>query len=160
MTESPETPWLDERQQRAWRATAGMLIRLPAALDAQLQRDQGLSHFEYAVLSLLSEREDRTMQLSEIAQLSTSSLSRLSHVVGRLEDRGWLTRSRLPGPGRRTAATLTEAGLATVVEAAPGHVATVRGLLVDRLTDDELDTLGRIGERVLAAVDPDGRWPA
>jgi DNA-binding MarR family transcriptional regulator len=154
------TEWLDERQQRAWRATTGMLIRLPAALDAQLQRDQGLSHFEYAVLSLLSERDDRTMQLSEIAQLSTSSLSRLSHVVGRLEERGWLTRSRLPGPGRRTAATLTDAGHAKVVEAAPGHVATVRDLLVDRLSDDELDTLGRISARVLAAVDPDGRWPA
>lgn len=160
MTQPAETPWLDERQQRAWRATAGMLIRLPAALDAQLQRDQGLSHFEYAVLSLLSERDDRTMQLSEIAQLSTSSLSRLSHVVGRLEQRGWLTRSRLPGPGRRTAATLTDAGHAKVVEAAPGHVATVRDLLVDRLSDDELDTLGRVAARVLAAADPDGRWPA
>jgi DNA-binding MarR family transcriptional regulator len=150
------TRWLDDDQLESWLATAAMLVQLPGALDAQLQRDSGLSHFEYFVLAALSEHPERSLQMSELAQWSSASLSRLSHVASRLEGRGLITRNRLPGPGRRTAATLTDAGYDVVVQAAPGHVAAVRTYVVDALSADELATLGRIATKVLAAIDPDG----
>jgi DNA-binding MarR family transcriptional regulator len=158
VTDEDEPRWLDDRQQRAWLTFAAMMVKLPAALDAQLQRDSGLSHFEYLVLAGLSEQPDRTLQMSEIARFSSSSLSRLSHVAARLEAKGWLTRARVPGPGRRTDATLTEAGYAKVVEAAPGHVAAVRDLVVDVLSERELAALGRIAAGILTAIDPGTDW--
>ena len=91
------------------------MITLPAALDARLQREANLTFFEYMVLAVLSERADRTMRMSDIAAGVSASLSRLSHVVARLEKQGLLCRSRVPGSGRRTNATLTDAGYAKVV---------------------------------------------
>lgn len=136
-------------------AAAAVVIKLPGALDAQLSAENGLSFFEYMVMAVLSERPDRTLQMSDIAAATSSSLSRLSHVVKRLEAKELVRRERMPGAGRRTNAVLTDAGLAVVVAAAPGHVARVRDLVLDGLSNDDLAALRRISESILARIDPE-----
>lgn len=145
--------WLSDEEQRAWRSFVSLLIKLPAALDAQLQKEAGISQFDYLVLANLSEAQDRTRRMSELAALASSSLSRLSHVVSRLEARGWVRREPCPGDGRFINAVLTEEGWEKVVTTAPGHVAAVRKLLVDTLTPEEFRTLGATSEQILAAQD-------
>ena len=151
-----EPRWLVDEQLNTWKAAAALIVRLPSALDAQLQSEQGLTFFEYMVMAVLSERPDRTLQMSDIAAATSSSLSRLSHVAKRLEAQGFLRRERIPGAGRRTNAVLTDAGHAKVVLAAPGHVARVRHLLVDAVSCDDLDALRRISETVNHQIDPGG----
>jgi DNA-binding MarR family transcriptional regulator len=146
-----EPNWLSKQEQAAWRPFVALLIKLPAALEAELQKDAGIGHFEYLVLSSLSEAPGRTLRMSDLAALASGSLSRLSHVVSRLEARGWVRREACPGDGRYINAVLTEEGWAKVVATAPGHVAAVRKLLVDVLTQQQLGDLGAISEQVLAA---------
>ena len=143
--------WLTDEQQAAWRPFIALLLRLPAALDAQLQRDAGITNFDYLVLSGLSESPNRTLRMSELAAIANSSLSRLSHVVSRLETRGWVRREPCPGDGRFINAVLTDEGWQKVVETAPGHVAAVRALLVDTLDEADFQTLGALSAEILAA---------
>ncbi|MFF3488405.1 MarR family winged helix-turn-helix transcriptional regulator [Streptomyces sp. NPDC002701] len=147
-----ETRWLSPDELAAWLANSAIMISLPAALDSRMQRESQLTFFEYMVLSVLSEQPERTLGMSELAARTSASLSRLSHVVGRLEKRGLIERARIPGPGRRTVATLTEAGRQVVVAAAPGHVAAVREYLMDELEPRDLAALRRIGTAVEAAI--------
>lgn len=154
-----EVPWLGAEERAAWLATVGMLVRLPAVLDAQLQADAGLSFFEYMVLAGLSESPGRTLQMSDIARFSSSSLSRLSHTARRLESQGLIERTQQPGAGRRTNATLTDAGYAKIAAAAPAHVRAVRRLLVDAVTPEQLAALREISEAVLHRIDPDAPCP-
>jgi DNA-binding MarR family transcriptional regulator len=147
--------WLSEDEREAWLAVATIMFTLPAALDARLQRDADLTFFDYMVLAVLSEREGRTMQMSEIAAGVSASLSRLSHVAAKLEARGLLVRNRIPGTGRRTSATLTDAGWAVVTAAAPDHVTAVREYIVDALQPSDLVALARIGENVAVRVNPE-----
>jgi DNA-binding MarR family transcriptional regulator len=151
----PEPRWLSDDERQAWLALTSVLIRLPAALDAQLRRDAGISHFEYAVMAALSEAPDRTLRMSDLAVLSEGSLSRLSQVVSRLEQQGWVRRRPDPSDGRYTLATLTAAGWRKVVQTAPGHVETVRSLVFDPLTAAQVRQLDQIGRRIVHAVDPD-----
>ena len=151
----PEPRWLDTEESQAWRALAHALVKLPAALDSQLRRDAGISHFEYQVLALLSEAPGRTLRMSELAKWAGSSLPRLSQVVTRLEQRGWLRRTPDPGDGRYTLATLTGPGQAKVTQAAPGHVQEVRRLVLDPLTKTQSRQLRQIGQRITRAIDPD-----
>jgi DNA-binding MarR family transcriptional regulator len=143
--------WLTDEQQAAWRPFVALLLRLPAALDAQLQRDAGITNFDYLVLSGLSEAPGRTLRMSELAATANSSMSRLSHVVSRLEAKGWVRREPCPGDGRFVNAVLTDDGWRKVVATAPGHVAAVRELLVGTLSEEEFERLGAISARVLAA---------
>jgi DNA-binding MarR family transcriptional regulator len=143
--------WLTDEQQAAWRPFIALLLRLPAALDAQLQRDAGITQFDYLVLSGLSEAPGRTLRMSELAATANSSLSRLSHVVSRLEARGWVRREPCPGDGRFINAVLTDDGWQKVLATAPGHVAAVRELLLAPLTEEEFKQLGAISAKVLAA---------
>jgi len=143
--------WLTDEQQAAWRPFVALLLRLPAVLDAQLQRDAGLNHFDYLVLSGLSEAPGRTLRMSDLAATASSSLSRLSHVVSRLEGKGWVRREPCAGDGRYINAVLTEAGWDKVVATAPGHVAAVRELLIDALSEEQFGQLGAISAQVLAA---------
>lgn len=136
--------WLDEDEQRAWRALAAVVLKLPTELERQLQRDAGMSHFEYFVIALLSEADDRTLRLSELAGRSSASLSRLSHVVTRLERRGWVERAPCPDDARATLAVLTEAGWDQVVAAAPGHVEHVRSIVFDGLDEAGVADLERV----------------
>ena len=139
---SPEGPaWLSAREQTAWRSYLRASELLMGALDAQLQRDAGVPHTYYVVLAMLSEAPDRTLRMSELAGLASASPSRLSHAVGKLEARGWVTRRPSPGDGRGTLATLTDAGLAFLVAQAPGHVDAVRRALFDHLSADQVDQL-------------------
>src|SRR5689334_16668228 len=112
MESTQEPRWLDEDQQQAWTCLVGIMLRLPAALDAQLQRDAGISTFEYQVMSRLSMAPEHTMRMSRLAARTEGSLSRLSQVVARLEKRGWVRRTPDPADGRYTLAILTDTGWA------------------------------------------------
>jgi DNA-binding MarR family transcriptional regulator len=103
------------------------------------------------VLAHLSEAPGRTLRMSELAAIASGSLSRLSHVVARLEAKGWVRRESCPGDGRFINAVLTEAGWQKIVETAPGHVAAVQKLLIDTLSPEELRSLGAISTQVLEA---------
>jgi DNA-binding MarR family transcriptional regulator len=153
--ETPQEPrWLDDEEDRAWIALSSVLMRLPAALDAQLQRDAGLSHFEYQVMAGLSMVPGRTLRMSELAAFVEGSLPRLSQVVGRLEKRGWVHRSPDPTDGRYTVATLDDEGFDKVAATAPGHVEAVRGYVFDALTRAQVRQLTAIGSRIVGAIDP------
>jgi len=155
-----DTPWLDGPQLRAWIRLVALLELLPSALDAQLRRDAGLNEFEYYVLAMLSEAPDRTLRMTELARQTNATLPRLSHVVSRLEGRGMVERFPCPDDRRATDARLTDAGWATVVEAAPGHVENVRRLVIDALTEEQVDQLAAIGDALLVRLDPTGSMAA
>lgn len=152
MDTPPEPRWLDAEERQAWLALAAVLYRLPAALNAQLQRDAGMSDFEYGVLARLSEAPDRTMRMSELAARAEGSLPRLSQVVARMEKRGWVRRTPDPADGRYTLAILTDEGWSTVTAAAPGHVETVRDLIFDQLTKAQTRQLRDICRRIMRAI--------
>jgi DNA-binding MarR family transcriptional regulator len=153
--ESDGVNWLSADEQTAWRQLVALLFRLPGALDAQLQRDAGISSFEYLVLSGLSEAENRTLRMSDLAAMASGSLSRLSHVVSRLEKRGWVRRAACPGDGRFVNAVLTDEGMAKVVATAPGHVEAVRRFVVDALSPQQLAALGCASDSILAVIPKD-----
>jgi DNA-binding MarR family transcriptional regulator len=152
-TPGPEPRWLNEDDRQAWIPFVSMLWWLPAALDDQLQRDSGLSHFEYSILAALSGADAATLRMSELAIYANGSLSRLSRGVARLERRGWATRKPDPADGRYTLATLTGTGRAVLVQAAPGHVEAVNRLVFDVLTKTQTRQLGIIAARILNAID-------
>ena len=147
--------WLDEDQQRTWRAWLSVSELLPRALDAQLQRDAGISHAAYVVLAMLSEAPDRSRRMSDLARRSNQSQSRLSHTVSRLEERGWVRRERAAEDGRGNLAVLTDAGWDVVRTLAPGHVDAVREAVFDPLTAEQTRLLGQALEAVLERLDPD-----
>jgi DNA-binding MarR family transcriptional regulator len=154
--EQPEEPrWLNSDEREAWLTLVGVMMKLPSALDAQLQSDAGLSHFEYMVLAGLSEAPDHTRRMSDLAGFTESGLPRLSQVVRRLEKRGWVRRSPDPTDGRITLATLTDDGWAKIAGTAPGHVQAVRTLVFDPLTKAQSRQLGSIGKRMLSVLDRD-----
>jgi DNA-binding MarR family transcriptional regulator len=144
-----EPRWLTDEQQQAWRTFVTVLFKVPAALEAQLQRDAGLTHMGYLVLSTLSERSDRRLAMSKLAKQATASLSRLSHVVARLETQGWVRRERDPEDGRVQIAVLTDAGYAKIVDAAPGHTEAVQQLVFDRLTPAQVRQLVKVCNSLL-----------
>lgn len=151
-----EPRWLSDREQRAWRKLAALISVVPAQLDAQLQRDAGLTMFGYWVLAMLSEARGRQLRMSHLAHQSNASPSRVSHVVARLETLGYVRRRRAEDDARGSIAELTEAGMAKVVASAPGHVEQVRTLLLDGLDDEQIDTLDSLCAAMLAQVDPEG----
>lgn len=128
---------------------------LPAALDSQLHSAGKLSLFDYHVLAMLSETESRFLPMSELAARTSASLSRLSHVVTKLQNRGWVERRPHPGDARVTTAHLTDAGMDTIVGLAPGHVESVRALFLDALSDEDVADLARIGEKIVSRLDDD-----
>lgn len=140
--------WLNADEQAVWLELISAVMWLPAALDAQLQRDAGLSHFEYVVLSHLSMSPDREIRMSELAHRANSTLPRMSKVIDRFAERGWATRRPDPTDGRYTLAALTDAGWEKVVESAPGHVEQVRRLVFDQLTAAQVRQLGAIAGKI------------
>jgi DNA-binding MarR family transcriptional regulator len=147
--------WLDDDQQRTWRAWLTVAELLPRVLDAQLQRDAGLSHAAYVVLAMLSESPTRSRRMSDLARRANQSQSRLSHTVARLEERGWVRRERSPEDGRGAVAVLTDAGWDVVRAGAPGHVDAVRTAMFDPLTDQQTEALGEALEAIMERLDPD-----
>lgn len=150
------TRWLDDRQLAAWVRLAAVMELLPAALDSQLRRDAGLTHFEYFCLAMLSEAPERTLRMTALAQQTNATLPRLSHVVRKLEERGLVERYPCPQDARAVNARLTPAGWDKIVATAPGHVAKVRDLVVDALTPEQLDRVAEACETMLARLDPEG----
>jgi len=149
------TRWLDDDEQAAWVRLAAVLELLPGVLEGQLRRDADLSHFEYWVLAMLSEAPERTLRMTALASRTSATLSRLSHVVARLEGRGLLERFPCPQDRRATNARLTAAGWDLVVASAPGHLETVRAYVVDALTPRQITELSAIAGAILDRVDPD-----
>jgi DNA-binding MarR family transcriptional regulator len=150
-----EARWLDDVEQRTWRAFLAASQLLSSALDAQLQRDAGMPHAYYIVLAMLSEAPGRTLRMSELATIVNSSQSRLSHAVARLEERGWVRREKCPSDRRGNMAVLTDLGYDVLVATAPGHVDAVRENLFDQLTPEQVRQLGEVCDAVLRKLDPD-----
>jgi DNA-binding MarR family transcriptional regulator len=150
-----EPHWLNSDERRAWLAQLSINTLLPAALDTQLHHARKVSLFDYNVLAMLSEAEGRYLPMSELAKRTSASLSRLSHVVTKLQARGWVERRPHPGDARVTTAHLTDAGMETIEELAPGHVEAVRSLFLDALSEEDVADLARIGEKIVARLDND-----
>jgi DNA-binding MarR family transcriptional regulator len=144
-----EPRWLTDEQQQAWRRFVEVLVKVPAALEAQLQRDSGLTHMGYIVLLALSEQSDRRLAMSRLAKQVSASLSRLSHVVARLEAQGLVRRERDPEDGRVQIAMLTDAGWNKLVSSAPGHVEAVQQLIFDRLSPAQVRQMAKLAEALL-----------
>jgi len=147
------TRWLEEDELRAWMRLAGVMLKLAPALDSQLQRDSDLTHFDYLCLAMLSESESRVLPMSELAAITNASLSRLSHVVSKLEKRGWVRRAPSPLSRRVTLVSLTETGWEVLVKAAPGHVETVRELVFDDLSPEDIAALERIAGHIVDRIE-------
>jgi DNA-binding MarR family transcriptional regulator len=147
--------WLDDEQQRTWRAWLAVSELVPRALDAQLQRDAGISHAAYVVLAMLSEAPGRSRRMSDLARRANQSQSRLSHTVARLEERGWVRRERSADDGRGNLAVLTDAGWDVVATVAPGHVDAVREAMFAPLTPEQTRVLGDAMQAILEQLDPD-----
>lgn len=150
-----EPRWLNADERRAWLALLSINTMLPAVLDTQLHTAGKLSLFDYNVMAMLSEAEGRFLPMSQLAARTSSSLSRLSHVVTKLEKRGWMERRPHPGDARVTTAHLSDAGMATLVALAPAHVEAVRTKFLDALTARDVSDLARIGEKIVARLDDD-----
>jgi DNA-binding MarR family transcriptional regulator len=129
--------WLNPDEQQAWRAT----VHLSQLLFRQLDRDlnaQGLSQHDYEILVELSEAPDRRLRMTELADATSQSRSRLSHQISRMESRGLVRRDECEGDKRGTFAVLTDAGMAAIERVAPDHVDNVRRHFIDRLSPRQL----------------------
>lgn len=151
--EKPRVQWLTDAELNSWLSVVRLMTWLPWSIDQQLQRDSNLSMVEYQVLAMLSDRPERTMRMSSLAEVTNASLSRLSHLVKRLETRGLVRREPDPADGRFTNAILTDQGFQTLADAAPGHVAHVRSLVVDVLSPEQLRRLGVAADRIMSRID-------
>jgi DNA-binding MarR family transcriptional regulator len=137
----------------SWLSVVRLMTWLPWSIDQQLRRDANIGMVEYQVLAMLSESPQRAMRMSSLAEVTNSSLSRLSHLVTRLEGRGLVRREPDPADGRFTNAILTDSGLRTLADAAPGHVAHVRSLVIDVLSPEQLRRLGCAADRIMSRID-------
>ncbi|MEO6504791.1 MAG: MarR family transcriptional regulator [Terrimesophilobacter sp.] len=155
-----EQKWLSSDELVAWKRFVAVLQLFPPALDAQLERDADLTHFEYFTLAMLSEAPNRTLRMTELAARTNATLARLSRVVSNLETRGFAQRMPCHDDRRATNVSLTDAGWHKVVATAPGHVNLVRNVVIDTLTPDELAQLSAISARLLGKLDPDGKMAA
>ncbi|WP_236577494.1 MarR family winged helix-turn-helix transcriptional regulator [Streptomyces sp. MBT55] len=148
--------WLDEQEKAAWTGLISLVLLLPGKLESPLRQEHGITLFEYLVLSHLSEAPGRKLRMGELAFLASGSLSRLSNVIKRCEQRGWVVRTPDPADGRYTLAELTGAGFDIVDRAAPTHLRTVRGLVLDSLNTADQKALVRIAEKMRIVPDDFG----
>ena len=153
-------PRLDAEESAAWLSLVSLLELLPSALDSQLQRDAGLTHYEFVVLSYLRFSPDQTQRMSALATATNATLPRLSHVVSRLENRGLVERSPSPEDRRATNARLTDAGRRELVRATPGHIDFVRRTVIESLDRDQLEQLAAIATAITRKLDPEGKYAA
>ncbi|MFB7892783.1 MarR family winged helix-turn-helix transcriptional regulator [Microbacterium sp. NPDC056044] len=160
MPSTPVPTGLSADHLEVWAAVATLLERLPAALDAQLQRDSGLTHFEHGLLFALDTADERTLRMSTLAGYASSTLSRLSRAISRLERKGLVRRRVDPSDGRVTLAVLTDEGHDLLVESTPAHHALVEQLVFAPLTPSQVRQLGAISRRLAQAIDPAETWSA
>lgn len=161
MTELRTEPqWLSSEELQAWVRLVAILQLFPPALDAQLERDAELTHFEYFTLAMLSEAPNRTLRMTALAARTNATLARLSRVVSNLETSGFVQRKQCQEDGRATNVSLTASGWDKVVATAPGHVSLVRSVVIDTLTAQELGQLSLISAKLLGVLDPEGKIAA
>jgi DNA-binding MarR family transcriptional regulator len=151
-----EVRWLSAEEQQAWRSFLDATQLLFSSVEGQLQRESGIPHGYYEILVRLSEAPDRSLRMSQLAEASVSSKSRLSHAVARLEERGWVERLDCPTDRRGQVARLTEAGFAALENAAPSHVEQVRRVLFDVLTEEQVAQLSTISAAISAGAKAEG----
>ncbi len=151
MTGESEVRWLTADEQRIWRAFLVGVFTLMATVEGQLNRESGIPFGYYEILVRLSEAPGRLMRMSQLAEASTSSKSRLSHAIARLEERGWVERQDCATDRRGQFAWLTDAGFAALAAAAPSHVEQVRRSLFDRISPEQARQLGEIMTAIAAA---------
>lgn len=152
-----QVPRMDDRESRAWLALVWTSELLPAALDAQLQKDAGMTHFEFLVLSTLQQAKDRRLRTKDLAAAVNATMPRLSRVVGKLAERGRVERIGSESDARVVVVHLTTAGRRDLVRAVPAHIDLVRRLVIDRLTPAELQALGDVLEPLVDRLDPHNR---
>jgi DNA-binding MarR family transcriptional regulator len=140
--------WLTTEEQQTWRGFLTAAHTLLSAVDGQLMRDSAIPHGYYEILVRLSEADGHALRMSQLAEASTSSKSRLSHAVARLEERGWVERLDCATDRRGQIARLTDAGLAALDAAARGHVEQVRRSLFDRLSPEQVSQLAAISAAI------------
>jgi DNA-binding MarR family transcriptional regulator len=145
--------WLTERELASWLPLAGVMLKLAPALDSQLLRDSDMTHFDYLCLAMLSEEPDFTTTMSALAGRTNASLSRLSHVISKLEGRGWVCRARSDASRRVMLVQMTAEGYAVLVSAAPGHVETVRSLIFEGMTQEDVKNLHRLMTHILERIE-------
>lgn len=149
-----------DEERRTWAPLTAVLELLPHRIDAQLLRDAELTHFDYATLSMLALAEGRRMRMTALATGVNATLSRLSHAISRLEERGLVRRIPTPADARSTTVELTADGRRKVISATPEHVRTVRSLVFDALDAEQRRQLHEITVAVLSRLDPDKRMLA
>ena len=146
-------PWLNDDQQQAWRHVVGLFMTLPSALESDLQRNAGMSMFEYVVLASLSEAPGGALQMSDLAYRANSTLSRLSHVISRMEKRGWVAKRPCENDRRASTVVLTAAGKTKIRAAAPGHAELVQQLVLRPLSAPQLEQLGRAAATIVDTIE-------
>src|SRR3954471_5897655 len=149
-----ETRWLDADEQKGGRAWLYSSLLLQDQLDRELTHETGISHAYYEILVQLSEAPCRALRMSQLADRSLSSRSRLSHAVSRLEERGWVRRQVCEDDGRGQLAVLTDDGFAALEAAAPVHVDSVRTHLFDQLSPEQVAAMRDLGETLLRPLAP------
>ncbi|MFJ5722277.1 MarR family winged helix-turn-helix transcriptional regulator [Streptomyces sp. NPDC101194] len=156
-TASPGEPrWLSDEEQRVWRAYLHATTLMEDHLDRQLQRDAGMPHIYYGLLVQLSQAPRRRKRMTELAKDAKITRSRLSHAVARLEKSGWVRREDCPSDKRGQNAVLTDDGYEMLRRSAPGHVSAVRQAMFDRLTPEQVRSLGEIMQVVATGLQPEG----
>jgi len=142
-----EPKWLNPREMAAWRSYIVASRRLLEALELDLE-NHDLSMADYEVLAQLSDAPGRRLRMSELAEISMISKSRLSHRMKVMEAAGWVRREECAEDKRGYFAVMTEKGWKAIVKAAPDHVNSVRTRLVDHLTSKDQEELSKIFNRV------------
>jgi DNA-binding MarR family transcriptional regulator len=158
VTDNRGTRWLDEDEQRSWRALLMGMTLLQDRLDDDLRRACDLSLVEYEILVRLSEREGRRLRMAQLADALAHSRSRVTHTIARMERAGLVTRESSPEDGRGVIATMTPKGYELLVRMADVHVSGVRDHLVDLVSPDDFAAVGRVMNAVcdhLVAAHPE-----
>ncbi|GGA60384.1 MarR family transcriptional regulator [Pseudoclavibacter endophyticus] len=158
MTRATPPSGLDSAQLEVWAAVATLLERLPAALDAQLQRDSDLTRFEHGLLFALGTAPDRALRMSTLAGYANCTLSRVSRAVTRLEKKGLVRREVDPADGRVSLAVLTDDGGDMLLQSTPAHHALVERLVFEPLNEAQVRQLGAISRAINEAIDPAETW--
>jgi DNA-binding MarR family transcriptional regulator len=153
MTDAEEPRWLDPTQMAAWVRLVQVMAWLPPKLDEAL-KPHGLNTFEYGILVSLSDAPDGQVAVSTLAAMARGSQSRVSHAVTRLQAKGWVCRSASATDRRLSIVTLTDAGRARLVAAAPDHVESVRQSVIDVLSDEQLLGLGSACAAIARGLQP------
>lgn len=155
LTPVPDEPWLSDEQQHVWRSFLRLSAQLNERIERDLQQAAGMPHAYYLILAMLSEAPERRLRMNQLADVVKASQSRVSHAISRLEESGWVRRIPAPGDRRGQIAELTDAGFDRLVEVAPSHAETVRSIMFDPLSQQQLENFDDICATILGQLHPE-----